>query len=143
MQRRLRMADRSGPLPRLERPHFPIALLLLAGFSLQPSLRAARDKARQEIAAGLTILCVRGGDRGHGATRTGTRIFPRHAGVLLAAAEHCADCSSRISEVSSGRQLSGLLCPGWWHDRSSVVGLFAEQRIELTRKATTAAAKRQ
>jgi hypothetical protein len=43
----------------------------------------------------------------------------------------------------SPRQLSDLLCPEWWRDRTSVVGLFAEQRIELTGKAATAAAKRQ
>src|SRR5262249_29250974 len=98
--------------PGLERAYFPLALLLLAGFSLEPGLRVTAHKTRQKIAASSPFQGVGGCDRGDSATGAGARIFPRHAGVLLALAEQCAGRSACISEISIRWQLSRFLCAG-------------------------------
>src|SRR5665647_535398 len=107
----------SGALPRLERAYFPDALVLFAGFALHPGLRAAADIARQEIAAGLAVLGIGGGDRGDGAARARARIFPRLAGVLSPAAEQFADGDAREGEIGVGRQRARLLGGGRRRDR--------------------------
>src|SRR5262249_39840238 len=90
------------PLPRLKRAHFPFALLLLACLALKPGLRAAGHKARQEIAARLSVLGIGRRNRSYGASRTSGRIFPRHAGVFFATAEHGGDCGPRVGKVGRG-----------------------------------------
>src|SRR5262249_36762298 len=95
--------------PGLERADFPVALPLLASFSLKPGLRAAHDEACQKVSACQTIRSIGGCDRGHGATRAGARVLPRHAGVLLAATEYRAGSGFGVSEVGVRRKLDDFL----------------------------------
>src|SRR5215468_11361314 len=113
--------------PGLERADFPVALPLLAGFSLEPGLRATHNEACQKIPARPTVRSVGGCDWGHGATRTSARILPRHAGVLLAAAENCAGSRSSVSEVGVRRELDYFFGPRGSSDRTRAPGFVAKQ----------------
>ena len=98
---------------------------VLAGFALQPGLRAAGHIARQEIAAGLAVLGIGGGDRSDGAARARARIFPRLAGVLAAAytqdGQTCRDFLASYVTGSSQAWLQGEACKhpkGVWEVRT-------------------------
>src|SRR5262249_33802482 len=95
----------SGALPGFQRTDFPIAALLLARFALQPGLRTAANEACQEVAAGLSVLSVGRGDRRHCPARTGSRIFPRHAGVFFVPA---------LGGGRGGGEKEGGRLRGWW-----------------------------
>src|SRR5581483_2715775 len=143
---RLRGAERnaSGPLPGLERADLPVALLLLAGLTLHPGLRTARNEAGEEVAARLSVLGVGGGDWRDRAARSGARIFPRHARILFAAAEHGGCGGPRIGEIGGRRQLRLFLAAGLRH-RTGTLGLVAgrEKGIQLIGQAASADGKRQ
>jgi len=129
--------------PGFERADFPVALPLLAGFSLQPGLRVTHDEACQKIPARPPVRSVSGCDRGHGAARARAWILPRHAGVLLPPAENCTGSRARVSEVGVRRELDYFLRPRWRSDRTRAFGLVAKQRIELARQAAAATAQSQ
>src|SRR5664279_2742501 len=136
--------NRSGPLPGLERAHFPDALVRLAGFALHPGLRTAADIAGQEIPAGLAVLAIGRGDRGDGAARAGARVFPWRAGILAAAGEHVGGGRPRIGQIAGWRQFADLLGARRRRDRAGGIGFVgaAEQRIELPGGDAAAAAGR-
>src|SRR4029450_9261008 len=107
--------------PGLWRSYFPFALLLLAGFTLQPGLGIAAHEARQKIAASSPVLGIGGCDRGNCAAGAGAWVFPRHAGVLLASAENRAGSSACVGKIGVRRQLSHVLRAGRRLDRGSTV----------------------
>src|SRR4029078_12764361 len=119
MQRaKCRLALRS--LPGLERAYLPIALLLFAGLALYPGLRAAGDKACEEISAGLSILRIGGRDRRDRTARSGARSFPGYGRIFLPATKNSVRGSPRIGKIGRRWQLHFFFRAHGGHGAGSV-----------------------
>src|SRR4051812_50067108 len=103
--------------------NLPTATAALASGALEPAFRAPIDIARQEIAALAAILGRIGlRDRRDRAPRSGFRIFPVLAGILVALAQNVGGGVAGEGEIGLGR--CGLF--GRSRDRTgqvAVVGL--------------------
>src|SRR6185295_18182731 len=103
--------------------NLPTATAALAAGALEPAFGAAIDVARQEVPALAAVLGSVGlRDRRHRATRTGFRILPVLAGILVALAQHVGGGVTGEGKIGVGRR--GVLCrPRDRAGQVAVVGL--------------------
>src|SRR3954447_23897999 len=108
--------------------NFPPAMPRLAGRALQPAFSTAIDVACEEIAARTAITVGIGlGERRHRASRSGLRVLPGLAGILVALGQDVGGGGAGKDQIRLSRH------GGWTCDRAghhlAVIGLGKETAV--------------